>query len=158
MHAKQSFSRSLQRGFPSALQEADCQSRNEPGMFPSPLLQQLGSAAGKESWMLLLGSVPAWRSNNGGTTTPRVVLLILPCSSLPGERENPRGSAAHASHFPGRREHLHHRLQPHERAAAGPVEPGTAPNCTHGLPKAALQPWGHGMGWAGWDVKANPIP
>lgn len=132
------------------------------GFFPE--------AAAKETWMLLLGSPPAWRSGMSREEPPLqgffCSLLILTCSSLPGERENPRGSPAHASHFPGRWEHLHHRLQPHERAAAGPVEPGTIPNCipvllTPSLTltlNPALQPWNHGMGWVGWDIKAHLVP
>lgn len=46
----------------------------------------------------------------------------LTCTSISGERENPRGSPAHASHFPRRWKHLHNRLQPHERTATRPLE------------------------------------
>lgn len=54
----------------------------------------------------------------------------------PGEREGPRGRPAHAGHLPLRRERLHHWLQPHEREAAGALEPCKCCLCCQGaLPK-----------------------
>lgn len=43
-----------------------------------------------------------------------------------GEGQSSRGSSANESHLPSRRKHLHHRLQPHERAPASLVEKCTS--------------------------------
>lgn len=137
--------------------EADWQSWNEPGTSPCLVAQCLGSSLRQQG-----RRAGCWRSSVSREEPPLqgffCSLLILTCSSLPGEGENPRGSPAHASHFPGRREHLHHRLQPHERAAAGPVEPGTSPARIPGLltsmpcscqpSPAAVELW-NGLAWMG---------
>ena len=46
-----------------------------------------------------------------------------PSVSSAGAGEGSRGSPAHAGHLPGRRQGVHHGLQPHERAAAGALGP-----------------------------------